>query len=147
MYDLFNNVLPVVAITPQTIVNSGSPENLVSGNIDLQFYEAAQVYAVLGDIDELGSSPVGSAKVELKLEDSDDGSTFENVTLVDVIGPTSVSSGIVATISTDQAVGLRVGYRGGKRYLKVTLIPTGLSNGGTICAVVEKGNYRHNPVS
>lgn len=146
MRDLYNNVLPVVAITPQTIINTGSPENLVGGSIDLQDYEQSLAVAQIGDIDELGSSPVGSARIEMQMEHSDDGSSWSDVALKDTIGPSSVTSGIVASTTTDQNF-LRTGYIGGKRYMRVTLIPTGLTNGGPVSAIVLKGQPRHAPAS
>ena len=84
MRDLYNNLAEVIAITPQTIVNSGSPENLVSAGIDLQGFNAAKISVFMGDIDELGGSPVGSAKLEVILEHSDDDSTYTNVVLAEI---------------------------------------------------------------
>ncbi len=80
----------------------------------------------------------------MKLEHSDDDSTYSNVALADVLGPSSVSSGVVASSTTDQTF-LEVGYVGGKRYIRVTLVPTGLSNGGPVAAWVVKGHPRHAP--
>ena len=149
MMDLHNNISHDIAATPKTIVNSGSPENIVSGDIDLQGFNSAEVVAFIGDIDELGGSPVGSAKIDLKLEHAeDDGSgspdTYSNVALADVIGPSSVTSGIVASTTSDQTF-LEVGYRGDRRFLRVSLIPTGLPNGGPVAAWVERGHPRHAP--
>ena len=109
MMDLHNNVDHVIAVTPQTIVNSGSPENLVSGDIDLQGFNSAEIVAFLGDIDELGGSPVGTAQLEVILEHADDDGTgspgtYAAVALADVIGPSSVTSGIVATTTTDAKI-------------------------------------------
>ncbi|MFQ5658446.1 MAG: hypothetical protein ACE5G5_12965 [Candidatus Methylomirabilales bacterium] len=152
MRDLHNNIAVVGAIHPRTIVNSGSPENLVSGDIDLQGFNGAEIIAHLGDIDELGGSPVGSAKVELVLEHADEAAagddtagTYSFVALADVLGPTSVSSGIVASTTADGGVQLQVGYIGDKRFIRVTLQPTGLTNGGPISAAVIKGIPRHAP--
>ena len=79
-----------------------SPEGLQSGNIDLQGFHSAEVVAYLGDIDELGGSPVGDAKVQLLLEHADDDGTgspgaYAAVALADVLGPSTVTAGIVAT--------------------------------------------------
>ena len=62
MRDLHNNIAAAVAVNPRTI--SGS--NIVSGDIDLAGFNAAEVIAHLGDIDELGGSPVGAAKLEVR---------------------------------------------------------------------------------
>ena len=145
MRDLHNNIAHVTAVAPQTI--SGS--NIVSGNIDLTGFNAAEVVAHLGDIDELGGSPVGAAKLEVKLEHADDDGTgspgaYANVDLADVIGPSSVTGGIVASTTSDGNF-LEVGYLGDKRFLRVTLVPTGLTNGGPVTAWVTKGSPRHAP--
>ena len=145
MRDLHNNIAHVAAVTPQTIAGS----NLVSGNIDLAGFNAAEVVAYLGDIDELGGSPVGDAKVQMLLEHADDDGTgspgtYANVALRDVLGPSAVTAGIVATSTTDNGF-LEVGYVGGKRFIRATLVPTGLTNGGPVAAWVVKGNARHAP--
>ena len=150
MRSTFHSTDTQVAIWPQTIINSGSPENLVSGGVDLQFFNSAKVIVILGDIDELGGSPVGAAQVEVILEDGDDNSTWTAVTLVDVVGPSSVTGGVVATTTTDIAAAgaggaLEVSYVGDKRYIRVTLQPTALTNGGPITAIVERGHPRHGP--
>ena len=130
MRDLHNNIAHVTAVAPQTIAGS----NLASGDIDLVGFTAAEVVAYLGDIDELGGSPLGAAKLEVKLEHADDDGTgspgaYANVGLADVLGPVAVTNGIVASTTGDNAF-LEVGYLGDKRFLRVTLVPTALTNGG-----------------
>ena len=151
MQDLYHNILPVRALRPQTISTGVSPDVLVSGAIDLLGYFAAQIVVDFGDIDELGASPVGSARIDVRLEHADDDGTgapdvFSNVALDDVIGPTSVTTGIVASVTTDATL-VRVGYRGERRFLRVSLVPTALPNGGPVAAWVELGHPRHAPAS
>ncbi len=145
MRDLRPNIAFADAIFPRTISSTGSPDQIVGTTVDLQFFESAEVVVYLGDIDELGSSPVGSSKVEMLLEDSEDDSTYSAVALADTLGPSSVTSGIVASSTGDQGAFLQVGYVGGKRYLRITLLPTTLTNGGPITAFVIKGHPRHAP--
>ena len=145
MRDLHNNIAHAVAVAPQTIAGS----NLVSGNIDLAGFNAAEVVAYLGDIDELGGSPLGAAKLEVKLEHADDDGTgspgaYANVGLADVLGPSAVTAGIVASTTGDGNF-LEVGYLGDKRFLRVTLVPTALTNGGPVSAWIAKGSPRHAP--
>lgn len=146
-FDLHNNVLPVRALQAQTI--SGSA--LATGDLDLQGFQSAAVVVDFGDIDEMGASPVGGAQIAIKLEHADDDGTgsagvYANVALADVLGPTSVSAGVVSTVTTDAAL-VRFGYVGGKRFIKVTLTPTGLTNGGPVVVSLLKGHPRHGPVS
>lgn len=143
MYDLYNNVDVDVIAIPQTLSTTGSPTELISSSVDLQGYENCDIVGILGDIDELGSSPVGSASVALALEHSDDESTWTKVALADVIGPTSVdSNGTVDSTSTDQTT-LRAGYRMTKRYVRGRLVGTAIANGGNASIIALKGNKRH----
>ena len=140
MRDLHNPTAVVRAVRPQTITSS----NIASAGIDLQGFNAAEIVVEFGDIDEMGGSPVGAAKVDTQLEHSDDDVTYADVALADVIGPASVSGGIVSSVTTDAAP-VEVGYLGEKRYIRLTLKPTGLTNGGAIAALVIKGHPRHAP--
>ena len=69
---------------------------------------------------------------------------YAEVGLAEVIGPSAVTGGIVASTTTDGNF-LEVGYLGAKRFLRVTLVPTGLTNGGPVSAWVAKGSPRHAP--
>ena len=144
MYDLHSNIAHAVSINPQTLAQTASPDGLQGSSVDLQFFESAEIVAYIGDIDEMGSSPVADAKIQMQLEHSDDDSTFTDVALADVLGPSSVSGGLVAVTTGDNAF-FEVGYVGGKRYVRPTLIPTGLTNGGPVAAWVVKGHPRHAP--
>lgn len=144
MQDLHSNVLPVRAIAPQTITSSA----LVSGNLDLAGFNSAQVVADFGTTEGFSGSPSGSIAIKLEHAD-DDGTgspgTYANVALTDVVGPSSVTSGVVATVTSETVT--RVGYVGDKRFLRVTFTPTGLGNGGPCGALLLKGNARHGPAS
>lgn len=145
MRSLYNNVAPVVAIAPQTITSSA----LVSGDIDLDEFNSAMVALHAGNIAEMGDSPEGGAQIAVKIEHADDdgtgsAGTYSNVTAADVVGPASVSSGVVATLTDDLEIN-SWGYVGDKRFIRVTLTPTGLSSGGPVSAMVLKGHPRHGP--
>ena len=148
-YDLHNNIDFVSGIVPQTLAQTASPDGLQSIDIDLLNFSSAEAVAYLGDIDEMGTSPVGDAKVQMILDHADDDGTgspgtFANVVLADVLGPAAVSGGIVATATTDNTF-LEIGYVGGKRWLRATLVPTSLVNGGPVAAWVVRGRPRHAP--
>lgn len=142
MQDIYNNIDTVLAVGG-TLTSTGSPSQLTSGAIDLQFYEAADVVATFLDIDELGSSPVGSATATLALDHSDDGSTWTAVVLADVIGPASVDANGGCVSTTTDFTTIHVGYRMEKRYIRIRLIATALTNGGVAVVNVLKGRYRH----
>ena len=131
----------------QTITSAA----LQSGNLDLKGFNAAEVVVDFGDIDEMGASPQGGAQIAVKLEHADDDGSggpgsYADVTLADVVGPTSVSTGVVETVTSD-AQPVRVGYVGDKRFLRVTLTPSALTNGGPAGCWLLKGRPRHAPVS
>jgi len=141
MPDIYNNIDTVLAMGG-TLTSTGSPSQLTSGSIDLQFYEAADVVATFLDIDELGSSPVGAATATLALDHSDDGSTWTACATADVIGATITSNGECVSTTTDFTT-IHVGYRMTKRYIRCRLIATALTNGGVAVVNVLKGRKRH----
>ena len=149
MQDLNSNVAPVHAIAAQTISQAGGA--LVSGNVDLAGFNAAQLVVHYGDIDEMGASPQGAAQIAVKLEHADDDGSgapaaYAEVSAADVTGAGSVAAGVVATVVSDLTP-TAVGYLGDKRFLRITLTPTGLTNGGPVGVLVNKGHPRHAPVS
>jgi hypothetical protein len=143
MRDLVNAIAFANSVTPQTIAGA----DLTGIGVDLAGFGSATVVLVLGDIDELGGSPVGSAKIDLRLQHSDDNASWSDVTDADVIGlsgVTAVTNGVAAS-TTGDAVPVDVGYVGDRRYLRAILQPSGLSNGGPAGAIVIKGHPRHAP--
>ena len=68
------------------------------------------------------------------------------MTASDVTGAGTVTAGVVATVVSD-LVPTSFGYVGGKRFLRVTLTPTGLTNGGPVGVLINKGHPRHAPVA
>ena len=122
------------ALQQQLLTNTGSPDMLDTGDVDLQGFDSAMFMVDFGDIDEIGGSPVGGAQVEVRLQHADDdgagaADTYENVASDDVDGPGTITNGIVATVATDAAL-VAFGYVGPRRFVRVQLLPTGLTNGG-----------------
>ena len=148
MQDLNSNLAPVQALAAQTI-NTGSGA-LVSGNVDLAGFNAAQIVVHFGEIIEMGASPLGSAQIAVKLEHADDNGSgapgaYANVTDADVSGVSGVAAGVVASPNSD-LVPVTVGYVGDKRFLRATLTPSGLTSGGPVGVIVNRGHPRHAPV-
>ena len=116
--------------------------------VDLQGYESATLMASVGAEGDTLSS---SVHFELSLEHSDDNSTFTDVAQADITDGTISSGGI--WLKLDGTAGgnpdttgdvFRVGYVGGKRYIRGVLAKTGShSNGTAISMIVVKGNARH----
>lgn len=138
----------VQSIVAQTV--SGS--NVGSGDIDLDGFNAAEIVAHFGDIDEMGGSPVGSAKMDVRVEHADDdgtgsAGTYADATAKDVVGKdvqATITSGVVMSATTDLDT-LQCSYVGDKRFIRVTLQPTALTNGGPAGVIVAMGEPRHAP--
>ena len=144
MKDLSHDLGYANSVTVQTVTTS----NLTGTGVDLLGFNSATVVLVMGDLNELGNSP-NTAKLEVQLQDSDDNSTWANVTDVDVVdlsGVSSVSSGIVISTTSD-GTPVACGYVGDKRYIRAILQPTDVTVGGPAGVMVLKGHPRHAPAT
>lgn len=143
VFDLHSNVEFVSAVPPQTVTSGGGA--VVSGDLDLAGFLSAEVMVLFGSIVEMP----GGGSLSLRVEHAeDDGSgapgPYSDVADPDVIGATGVAGVVVAT-ATDDAERVQIGYRGGRRFLRVTLSPSGLTTGGPMGALLVKGHPRHAP--
>lgn len=134
----------------QTVDSAGSPNEFTTNDVDLQGFDSAMFLVDFGDIDEMGSSPVGSAKIDVLVEHAaDDGTgsadTYAAVADADLDGATQ-SSGIVSSPTTD-ANEVVFGYVGSKRFVRITLIATGLTNGGPAGVWMINGHAHFEPVT
>ena len=109
--------------TEQTAVVGFDAEALAADNtpvaIDLQGYGTA---LVLLEVGVGGITFSGTNKVEFVLTHCDTvGGTYTNVTDDDVLGVTDVTGGIIHSLEAAHAAATvtQVGYRGGKRFLKL----------------------------
>ena len=130
----------------QTIAGSA----LNTGDVDTRGFDSAMFAVDFGDIDEMGTSPVGSAKIDILVEHAADDGTgsagaYANVAAADIDGLTP-ASGIVASPTTD-ANEVTFGYLGSKRFVRVTLTPTGLTNGGPVGVWMINGHAHLTPVT
>lgn len=108
--------------------------------VDLLGFESAEIALAIG---AGGITFTSTNKIEFVLTHSDDNSTYTNVTADDLLGVSSVTSGIVKSLDAAHATAdvTRFGYRGGKRYLKLLADFSGTHGTGTpIGAVVVKGH-------
>ena len=143
MKDLCNNIAIALSYkgTTTTAAANGT-------GVDLQGYESAVLGIITGAEGDTLSS---SVFFEISLEHSDDNSTFTDVAQADIVDGTISSGGIF--LKLDGTAGgnpdtageiFRVGYRGGKRYIRVVLAKTGThSNGTPLGAFVIKSHARH----
>lgn len=147
MHSIVDNIQIEQVLHPQIISSSA----LNSGNMDRQGAENLAVAVLVGDISETLS---GSAKIELKIEHAEDDGTgapgaYTACTDADVLNFSGLVSGVFASIDADAEETDRyvIEYIGGKRFVKVTATPTGLSTGGAIAMASLKGGLSQKPAS
>jgi hypothetical protein len=133
--DLYNLVSAVNCIDPEVLDADNTP-----AAIDLQGYNGALVLIHIG---AGGITFDSDNKVEFKLTHSDDDTTYTAVTVSDVVGLSSVGTGgIIKSLTAAHATATvtEVGYKGGKRYLKLLADFSGTHGTGTaMAATVIKG--------
>lgn len=130
MKDIHSDMTIVSAIGAVALAADNTP-----AAIDLQGYNAAEIVLNIGIG---GITFSGTNKIEFKLTHSDDDSTYAAVTVDDVLGLASVGTGgiINSMVAAHAAAAVyRVGYKGGKRYLKILADFSGTHGAGTPVAV------------
>ena len=139
MKDLANNIIGVSSLVPLVRTADANGDG-----VDLQGFEAAMFMVSMGAEGDTLSS---SVKIDFKLEESDDNSSFSAVSSSLSVTDGSVdSNGIFATFddNAEAPAIAAIGYVGGKRYIRVVADHTGtLSNGSPYGAVVIMGSPRH----
>lgn len=143
MRDLVSSLALAVAIPSATLSADNTP-----AAIDLSGFESA-VLAIHVGVGGIIFS--GTNKIEFKLTHSDDDTTYTAVEDGDVQGVATVGAGgIVLALTAEHAAAsvTKVGYVGGKRYLKLLADFSGTHGTGTpIGAVVIKGHSRYAPAA
>ncbi len=124
MFDLVDNIAVEESITPAAHTASAN-----GAGIDLRGYQAAVVIVDAGTITD-GTHTIS-------LEESDDNSTYTAVAATDLQG----SFANVAS-NTPQ----KVGYIGGKRYIRAVTTVSGATTGGIYGVAVIKGRPDIAPV-
>lgn len=147
MHNIASTLSIAQVLNPQTITASA----LSSGNIDMQGAETLAVVLLVGNISEALD---GSHKIDVKIEHADDDGTgspaaYGACTDSDVLNASGLVSGVFLTVDSNTEEQKRhvVEYIGGKRFVKVTATPTGLSTGGPVAMLALKGNLTQRPVS
>lgn len=141
MKDLHSNLKPVVLLPAATYSADNTP-----AAVDLRGFEGVEIVLSVG---VGGITFSGTNKVEFVLTHSSDDSTYTAVTDDDMIGVSSISSGIIKSLTAAHAAGAvyNYGYIGGKRYLKLLADFSGTHGTGTpLGANVVKGYAHSAPV-
>lgn len=140
MKDLHSSLTIVSAIGAAELAADNTPVA-----IDLQGYNSAEIVLAVGIG---GITFSGTNKIEITVTHSDDNATYTAVTDTDLLGVAGTTGGIVKALVAAHAAAAcyRVGYKGGKRYLKVLAKFSGTHGTGTpIAAIIIKGDGYDNP--
>jgi len=144
MRDLLNNIQVKRAISPVTQTNSDTA--LVSQIIDRQGYDTLTFLIATGTLSD------ADATFAVTMDESDDSglSGSNSVATADLISQTSGTAALTAagfTFAGDDNV-RSIGYIGGKRYVRLTITPTGNNSGSApLCAIAVLGNPSLRPVT
>lgn len=140
MKDMHSGIFGLMAIGAAVLAADNTP-----AAIDLQGYNGAEILLTVG---VGGITFDDTNKVEFTLTHSDDDSTYVAVTDTDILGVSSISSGIIKSlvVAHGAAAVYRFGYVGNKRYLKLLANFSGTHGAGTpIAATVLAGKGHDNP--
>ena len=133
---VYNNILAFQSVTAANRTNgtvNGTAVNLWSHSVGRQFFNGAMVLVQTGTITD------GTHTVEV--QESVDNSSFTAVADADLQGTEP------AIAAANDNVIYEIGYRGSKQYLRVSVVTTGATTGGTFGAVLLLGQPRRFPVA
>lgn len=133
--DLFHNLRFKNAIDPAAIKSANAAT--VSAIIDTQGYESLTFAITSGVITDGTLTP--------SLQESDDsGMAGSNaVVTTDLLGTIAGATFAI----TDDSVTKGIGYKGGKRYVTITVTQAGATTGGFYDAIAIQGHSRNNPAN
>lgn len=136
MKDLHSLIHVARAISP---CNGGNDVPLVSQIIDRQGYESLEFVIATGSLADAG------ATFTVLVEDGDNSALADNAAVADaqLLGTEAEAS---FTQADDDKV-YKIGYRGSKRYVRLTITPAGNGADDYISAVAILGNASQNPTS
>lgn len=143
MFDLSNEISTAISLKAKV-----TTANTTGTGVDLSGYNSA---VMIVDVGAEGDTLSSSIYYEIAIQQSDDDSTYAACTQADIVDGTIAASGIFYKIDgttggdpDTTGVIYRVGYVGGKRYIRAVLTKTGTHTNGTpVGAMVVRGRARH----
>lgn len=132
--DLHNNIKATPALNPQAIASSTTVNGAI---IDLAGYESAEFLIQSATLTD------GTYTPSITEGDASNLSDGAAVAAGDLIG-TVADATFAAT--ADNSV-KKLGYKGGKRYIRLNITSTGVTSGGTLAAVAVLGHPKSAPVA
>lgn len=133
--DLYNNMKALLAISPQEIGSNGAVNGAI---IDTAGFESLLFSIAAGTLTDGAYTP---SMTEGDESDLSDGTT---VAAGDMLG--TVAGATFAAADDDDVV-KKVGYRGNKQYVRLTLTAASVTNGGFFSATAHLGHPRNAPVA
>lgn len=134
MKDLYSKITPIAAIAPVNVLDATVPTTL---EIDLQGYNSAVV------IINHGAKVVGdTGTIDFTMTHADDDGTgvagaYTAVAAADVLGITPTAGVILNLAGAAVAAAImKVGYVGGKRFVKIAITESDSNATGTICDII-----------
>lgn len=134
MKDLFNNITPKRALSPVSVADNTAQ---VCQIIDRQGFGSLTYVIATGS---LADADVTFA-VTIQEGDTANLSDAATVAAADLIGTTALAS---FTFADDDKC-FKIGYRGNKRYTRVTITPTGNASAAVLCVVALLGHPMISP--
>lgn len=136
MRDLGNNIKVSRAISPVDMAND-TPQ--VSEIIDCSGYDSLEFLIATGSLADAG------ATFTVLVEDGDVSSLSDNAAVSDtfLVGTEAAAS---FTQASDNSV-FKVGYTGSKRYVRLTITPSGNASAALVSAVAVQGHALAKPVA
>lgn len=132
--DLHNNIDVKRAISP---VSEAGNTALVSQILDMQGCESAELVIATGSIAD------ADATFTVLIEDGDNAALSDNAAVADtfLLGTENQAS---FQFDDDNEV-RKIGYVGGKRYVRATITPSNNASAALICAIWLRGHLRTAP--
>jgi len=141
----YNALKYVQALVPSTITTAAKN----TGDEDLRGFDSCLIVVDLGLIDGLSTGSPTPGTIAVKVEHADDdgagaAGAYANVADTDLDGGTQ-TAGVVHTFDEDNTTAFKIAYIGDRRFIKVTLTPTGLGSGGPIGVGLVLGHAHLEP--
>ncbi|HEY1750384.1 MAG TPA: hypothetical protein VGG29_03925 [Caulobacteraceae bacterium] len=135
--DLFNNINPKLAIAPAAAATDNTP--WVSAILDTEGYESATLVIVTGSLAD------ADATFTVLFEDGAQANLSDHAEVA-----TSLQLGSEAAASFNfgnDSQCFKIGYHGGKRYLRATITPANNAGNAFVAAIWVLGHPHHAPTA
>lgn len=137
MRDLYNRIKVARALSP--VSGAGDDTAQVSQIVDRSGYDSLTFLIALGAIAD------ANATFTVLVEDGDDSALSDAAAVADEF---LLGTEVAASFQFDSDDGVRkIGYRGPKRYVRMTITPANNTGAWLVCVVAVKGHAGLEPVS